>query len=131
MYKYTVERLREIFARRRCVRTDRDARWQSPLKRVDEFVGKRRGGGVGAKASCSGVRSSTPGGRDFASGKTKDYRLLLCIYTQPRATPGKGWLRTPFKGPSDVSDKIHPGSERVAPGGLRPWKILALARGCR
>lgn len=59
------------------------------------------------------MRSSTPGDRDFASGKTKD--PLVCIYTGVHIVR-KGWFPDPFKGLSDVSDKIHPSRpERVAP----------------
>lgn len=95
----------------------RPRRWQSPLKRVDEFVGngeteKARDGGGERERDGSVVRSSTPRGRDFASGKTKE--PPVCIYTgvyrEERVT------LAPFKGLSDGTDKIHPSrAERVDP----------------
>lgn len=122
MYKYTGERLREIFARRRCVRTDRDARWQSLLKRVDEFVG-RRGRVRGCVLPHREVEIS-PG------GKTKDYRLLRARVHRDRererersCTARKGWLRTPSKGSPTFLIKSTPAQTE---GG---WFLAAYARG--
>lgn len=63
--------------------------------RDDEFVGNgeiEREGGRGRSV----VRSCTRGGRDFASGKTKD--PVVCAYIERRAPVGKGGSRTPSKG---------------------------------
>lgn len=87
--------------------------------RVDEFVGN---GEIEREREEEVGRDFVRKGREKGKGRIR----WLCIYTGR-----KGWLPDPFKGLSDVSDKIHP-SRATQEGGscfTRRGKFLLARRG--